>query len=76
MPYPGHRRVLVFLGLIVLRRGGVNVYVHAVAGLPCCSLVAVGVCVVAADRVSLGWLMNTRRTSVFKHVGGLLIPRG
>ena len=49
MPYPGHRRVLVFLGLIVLRRGGVNVYVHAVAGLPCCAPVAVGACVVEAD---------------------------
>ena len=39
----------MFLGWILLERGGVNVYVHAVAGPPCCPLVAVGACVVATE---------------------------
>ena len=50
MPYPVRWwRVIVFLGWILLERGGVNVYVHAVAGPPCCPLVAVGACVVATE---------------------------
>ena len=48
-PYHVHWRVLVLLGWILVGRGGVIVYAYAVAGLPCCHLIAVGACVVAAE---------------------------
>ena len=47
----------MFLGWILLGRGGVVVDLHAVAGLPCCPLVAVGPCVVAAEGGAL-WLVD------------------
>ena len=49
MPYPVHWRVLVFLGWILLGRGDVIVYVHAVDGLPCRPLATVGAALVAAE---------------------------
>ena len=49
MFYPVHWGVLMFLGWIILGRGGVIVHVHAVAGLQFCPLVTVGACVVAAE---------------------------
>ena len=51
----------MFLGWILLERGGVNVYVHAVAGPPCCPLVAVGACVVAAAGGVLMWVDERHR---------------
>ena len=49
IPYPVHWRVRVLLGWILLGRGGVSVYVHALAGVRCCPHVEVGACVVAAE---------------------------